>query len=524
MSLIGHLQNTKFRIVLLSALGCFLVACSEQSLPPTVTPIPVGTEETTTTATRTESLLIWEGVGTSQNQPARASAHRLSWLQPDGQTAPLYELSASTTQVALCGNFTVNNASLIYAGSDRGQLLSVPHDGSAPTQVDTVSYLTCLDNTALQPLATADQIAYIKYPDEATRNEFAMGTLNVIALSDPSTPLLTADRAVAFDVHGDQITYVSFYANAQNQIDEAAIIRWDGTATREMSTLTPLANNCRFVSASVIQVDAEQTVVILGQRCAGTTATNRLIYAVQNNGTATLIANENQVGAYVAFARTNRVFATDTNPLVFYTAPDGINAYTVHLRQLNLADASTQPLIENSLVFENYSGGSNITPLFSGDGNWLFAVETTPNHENTLIAYDLLTPAVPPIRVSAGARGDVVSNLTLSVENNTIFFIIGGENGDDNSLLSLNLDTESQQRIQRGNFGRGFVVNRSGQIVAVPQWITPAEPRQPRYTDLVQIDLATGAQSVLFTGADVIDGEVSNLRFAVPLLWASQSD
>ena len=45
------------------------------------------------------------------------------------------------------------------------------------------------------------------------------------------------------------------------------------------------------------------------------------------------------------------------------------------------------------------------------------------------------------------------------------------------------------------------------------------DEREPPFLNLVEINIDTSETVLLFEGADVVDGEVTNQRFAMPLSW-----
>jgi hypothetical protein len=164
------------------------------------------------------------------------------------------------------------------------------------------------------------------------------------------------------------------------------------------------------------------------------------------------------------------------------------------------------------------NAGSNAFPERSADGRWLALVSTTPNAENSLLVFDLADLSVAPIMLSAGSAGDVILDMAFSCINERLFFIAGGANGD-NSLVAVDLSNGSDFRVRRGRFAPGIAVAPDGRTVVAMDWQVLEDETEPPYLNTVQIDVDSGAVTTLFEGADIVEGEVTNQRFAMPISW-----
>src|SRR5690606_37390969 len=197
-------------------------------------------------------------------------------------------------------------------------------------------------------------------------------------------------------------------------------------------------------------------------------------------------------------------------------------ANTAGLMTLNLEDASTAEVIQNQTVYPTLSGGPNAFPAVSPDGRWLAVVSTSLNNNNTLNVIDLEDPTAAPITVSAGSTGDVISSMTFSGDSGRLIFIAGspgtGRNVN-NALVALDLDTGSDFRIKRGRFAPGLAVAPDGSSVVAMDYQVLEDEREPPYLNLVKINVDTSETVLLFEGAEIVDGKVTNQQFAVPISW-----
>src|SRR5690606_30843960 len=198
---------------------------------------------------------------------------------------------------------------------------------------------------------------------------------------------------------------------------------------------------------------------------------------------------------------------------------DGVTAYTVAVAAVQLSDFTITVPVGRQAVFPNFSGTTNAYPRFSVDGRWLAMAVTSPNNENQVMVLDLSNPTVPPIALSAGSRGDLISGLNFTRDNRQLIYTAGGQGGADNALIALNLESGSERRVLRGHFDRDVVVAPDNNTAALLDWQRVEDPRQPTYMNLVLVNLNDSTVTTLFTGADVEDGRVNNVRTAIPLTW-----
>ena len=140
----------------------------------------------------------------------------------------------------------------------------------------------------------------------------------------------------------------------------------------------------------------------------------------------------------------------------------------------------------------------------------------------SLNVIDLNDPTVPPIAVSAGSRNDVISTMAFTPDSHRLIFIAGsadtGRNAN-NSLVALDLNTGSDFRIKRGRFAPGLAIAPDSSAVVVMDYQVLEDEGQPPYLNLVEVDVETSETTLLFEGATLVDGAVTEQRFALPLRW-----
>lgn len=490
------------------------------------------TEALTAEAALTEEQTTVEPEQTSESTPAAqnllvalrtASARQIALLDTAGTVTPLLDIPSNASRVTACGDDASSPDGrnfAFYVGGTAGSLYLI-NAANTPVLVDDVEYHACLGSGTFQFSPDGRRFAYIDYGRNSSDDEYSDGTLRIF---DAATISEAAhfENVTAFDLRDDGVIFVSLFTNNRGEADEAAVTLWDGAAERELVTLLPTGERCRFTSASVSAAADQSTAgLVLGQRCiTGNPATQWQFYLIHlADRSATLAASEYQPGAFVPFARTNQVFFSPDSRYAFFTIPDGVTVSTVTLAAVQLADMTISPIIDRQMVMPGVIGMTSAAPRFSPDGQWLAAAVTSPNNDNQIAAVSLADPATPPIGISAGSRGDVISALEFTRDSRQIVYIAGATEGGDNTVLTLDLEMGSERRVARGHFDRALAISPDGGTAALIDWQRVENPRQPMYANLILLDLASSTVTTLFTGADVVDGEVTNLRSAEPLAW-----
>jgi hypothetical protein len=469
-----------------------------------------------------DQLLVWLGVGTAPGRHSATEPGRIAYLDGMGVSTPLLEVPRQTSRVQSCGDASVSpngQYAAFFMGLDVGTLYLVK-DVQKPTAVTEVHPLTCLGGGTFSFSPNSGRMAFINFEAGAEKSEFPDGLLQVYNTADMSE-LFRYENVIAFDMRDEGVAFVSFFTNDRNEADEAAVMWWSGSGTVEVATLNPASKDCRFTSAAIKALPDGKLLMVLGHRCTkGDTRTAWQLYAVDPSArSATLAATDYQPGTFASFARTNRIFSSPDGKLAFFTVPDGVTANTVGLKLVKVDDLAISDWFERQVVMPTYSGSVNAIPRVSPDGRWLAAVVTSPNNENALYIWSLADASVAPITLRAGSAGDAISSLAFSADSSRLVLVAGGSDGADNSLVAVDLATGTDFRVARGRFGSGLTLSPDGGYAALLSWQKVDDPKEPLYANLVAIAIQNSVVTTLYTGAEVVDGKVSNQTFAFPLFW-----
>jgi WD40 repeat protein len=467
-------------------------------------------------------LLVWVANGSAPGKQGASDPGQLAYVNSSGVADTVLELPQGTSRVESCGEAPTSPDGKLYAfyvGQDKGSLY-VMRGSDKPAKVGDIQALSCLGNGTFQYAPGSNRFGYISYEGDAKNSEFADGFLHVINSSD-FTELYKYENVTAFDLTDNGAAFVSFFTNDKNEADEAAVIWWDGTKQQEVATLKPASEDCKFTSASVTILPDGKLMLILGHRCKkGDTTTNWQLYSVNpTDKSATLAASASQKGAFAAFARSNNIYLSTDGKQALFSVPDGVTANTVGLKRVSLADLSISDVIDKEVVAATYNGSANAFPRVSPDGKWLAAVVSTPNAANNVYVWSLTDPTIAPIMFSAGSKGDTVSSMAFTPDSSHLLAVVGGDNKANNSLVSIEVATGQNSRVARGHFDKGLTISADGTQAALLDWQIPEDTAQHPYLNLINISLADGSTTTLYTGADIVDGKVKNERFAYPMAW-----
>lgn len=469
-----------------------------------------------------DHILVWFGNGPAPDQHSGAQPGSLSLMDGIGTFDPLLDVPAQTTRVQACGDTATSPDGQLYAfyvGLDQGNLYVMRGD-EPPVQIDSVSALTCLGGGTFRYSPDGRLMAYISYEADAVSSEFADGFLVVRDTSNFSE-VMRSENVTAFDARDDSVAFVSFFTNDKNEADEAAVMVYSGGGQREVTTLAPASEDCKFTSAAIAAPPGGKLLAVMGHRCtSGDTNTNWQLYAIDpETRSATLAASSPQAGAFTSFARTNMILYAPNGSHAYFTVPDGITANTAGLKMINLSDLSINDVLEQQAVMATYNGAANAFPRLSPNGEWMAAVVTSPDNTNTITIWNLVDPTVPPIKVDAGSSGDTVSSMEFAPDGTRLMAIVGGDNSANNSLVAIDLTSGTSNRMARGRFGKGFVVSPDGTQAALLDWQVPADPKDPAYTLTSIITFNTGEVRPVFTGATLVEGKATDQKFAFPMRW-----
>ncbi|MEM6526840.1 MAG: hypothetical protein AAF653_01020, partial [Chloroflexota bacterium] len=451
------------------------------------------------------SILVWTVEGASApGQQTASQPGRIALIDMGGALSPLMELPEGTSTVMPCGEAAQSPDGrffAFYAGRDAGSLYLM--DGLQPPQaVDEVQRAACMGNGTFAFSPDSTRLAYIDYAAAASGNDFAAGTLK-IADAASTTTLFEAERVTAFDVRDERVGYVSFFTDDDGDADEAVITIWDGDTASELAVLRP-DEPCAFVSSSVAVLAQDVLSVVLGQQCSRTGQGSWQLYRVDvAAGTAELRDEDDIVGNFQTFGRTNVQFAAPDGSAFAFTAPDGVVANTAGLFAVDTSDFAPRQIIDRQIVMPANTVPANATPHLSPDGRWLAFVQTSPGFENTLVIYDLSDLTQRPTEFSAGSPGDTISALAFTSDSRQLLAVAGGDETANNAIVRFEPGGGEPVVVVRGHYSNHMVAGKD--VIAVGDWQFLEDDNEPPYLNLVTASMGGKTFSTLFEGATIQD-------------------
>jgi len=472
-----------------------------------------------------EKLLVWIADAQRPGQQKAQEPGQLVWIDKDGNFDPFMDIPPQTTHVMSCGQSSALSSDgeslAFYVGANVGTL-HILRGTDSLFVVDTDFHaMGCTGNGTFEFFPDSSKFAYIDYDLKSLEGSYGNGTLRIYN-NVTFEQIRNFDNVTNFDVEGNNVAYARFFANDRGEAIETAIVLWDGETDREVATLFAEAD-CVYNAANVKLLANGNIVAVMGHRCStGDTRTNWQYYVIDpNNRTATQITQNAQDGRFFAFSRTNTIYASPDGTTTFFTIPDGITNHTVSLELVEMTGMSMTPVIQRNIIMPRYTtapfADENHPTIQSPNGVWLSMVRNTADNDATLNLYDLSQPSLPPIELSAGARRDQIIEMEFTPDNNRLIYVAGGNNGNDNSLWGVDLASGNNFRIRRGKYGWG-VISPDGGRIALMNWV-PTEGNKPPYATLVVVDIESTTETLLFQGGEVVNGDLTGVRFALPIAW-----
>jgi WD40 repeat protein len=467
-------------------------------------------------------LLAWRGMGPGPGQQSAAEPGELVAVDASGASTSLLALPPQTSRVGLCGDGAVSpdgRVVAVYVGLDAGELYLF-RGAAVPQKVDEVQALACLGGGTFQFAPDGGRFGYIAFEPDARQSEFPDGFLKIYNTADAASQF-TYENVAAFDLTNSGTAFISFFTNDRGEADEAAVLLWDGASEREIATLQPTTEDCRFTSASVKAAADGQVIALLGQRCPREASQQswQLFRINPVERSAVQIAANSAGGAFAAFARAAQVMLSPDGGQVIFTVPDGRTANTAALYRIGLADSEAVPVIQAGVVMPTYNGADQATPQLSPDGRWLAVVVTNTAGDAEIQVINLADAAAPAVTQSAGSAGDSVSLLRFSPDGSRVLAVIGGDAGANNALITLDLASGAADRLARGRFGAAAALSLDGLRLGLLDWQVVEDPNEPPYANTIILDVNSAAATPLYTGAEIIEGKVENQSFLAPLAW-----
>lgn len=477
-------------------------------------------------------ILAWVADDTAPGRQGASANNQLLSLDPSGQAEPevVLDLGTGITRVVACGNAPTSPdgsrfAFLVtrFAGGIEAGTLYIHEAGTldATLIAEEINPIACIGNGTLQWSPDGSRYGYLSYPAQLPGNETPVARLRIYDNNDNSL-LEDFENVVAFDFTAGGASFIGFFPDSNGLATEVGIFTYDGTADREVSTLRA-DENCFYNTASVGTLSDGRIATQLGYRCrSGDVGTQGQLYLVDPaNRVSELVTAESSAGGFFAITRNNSVFVAPNDQTVFVTLPDGVSNQTTALSSYAVGSNGVTRVFDNFAVMPGVSDlpydANNAAPVVSPDGRWLALVRNTGNNDATLNVFDMNAPELPPITFEAGDRGETIAWMAFALDSNTLYFVAGGNGGNNNALFQLDLATGSSARLSRGRYAQA-ALSPSGTEVAIMNWISFADDEAP-YLSLERVDLLSLADTLLFEGGTVVDGEVTDQQFAYPLAW-----
>lgn len=464
-----------------------------------------------------QQLLVWD------NPDEGKTAGKLVLLTSD-TTTDVLTLDNTVSNVVACGtNPTSLNGRQLAIGvtnNSRITLYQMTDNNPALTVLNTeVNGMTCVGD-GLQYNADGTRVGYLMWPSPA---DTAITLTSRLLIQDTQSLAFLGnfDDVTDFSMTADGAVFVTLFRNAQGDFVEAGINVWDGSSTREITTLfADQENKCSYGSASVSNISDSQLAVMIGFRCQrGETSTQYQIYTVNTSTrAATLTLAGLASGQFFDFTRTNNVYLAPNANSLFQFLPDNFSNSTSRLIETPLTNPGENILVLNSIQMPQLrSVAPNGVPQVSPNGQWLAAVGNDANNNATLYAVDMNNASLPPIELPAASRGDRINSLHFTSDNGRLFYVSGIP--ENNIAYTLDLTSGVASRIGRGRYVlNSAVLSPTAPVVAVTD-IRTVSDKEPPYNVLQMIDLGSNAQTDLLAGAEIVDGKVINTRTLTPIAW-----
>jgi WD40 repeat protein len=467
-----------------------------------------------------DRLLVWLAPG--QNPGEQSAPGQLVFVDGTGGTTPVMDVPAQTSVVMPCGDEATSPDGSHFAffmGGDTGALYMMSGTDTPVVVDEDLQAMACVGGGTFQWASDSSRFGYIAFEPGAASSEFPDGFMHVYNSASMAEELST-DNVIAFDAAPTGVAYISFFTNDRDEADEAAVFWWSGNAEVEVATLQS-EEDCFFTSAQVAIAADGKFLLVMGHRCRrGETRTQWQLYSVDPSArSATLGSSDFQPGLFASYARTNNILFSKDGSTALFTVPDGVTANTVAIATVNLSDMSFTVPLERQAVFPTLSGGDNAFPRISPDGSRLATVVTSTSNDNAVYVWNLADLAAAPVVFEAGSTGDTISSMVFTPDSTRLVFVAGGDHGADNSLIGLDLASGNNFRIARGSFSQGIVVSPSGAEVAIMDWEQLEDPQEPPWLNLVAVNVDSSEVVTLFQGSEIVDGDVTNMQFAYPLVW-----
>lgn len=470
------------------------------------------------------SILAWVADGESMTNIPTQARGILASMNDKGETAEILAIPDSTSRVIACGdqaNSLNRRFFAFFIGNATGKLY-VMDGGNAPKELDTTAPLTCLGMGTLQYSPDSNRLGYMVFAGDAVDKKLPIGTF-VQRESSSGNEQFRHDNTVAFDLNNSASAFISLFADNNNQFREAAVFHRTGDNPQEITTLFA-DEGCQFRNAKIAFAGDNRLAVLMGQECRNNSTWK--FYSVDINGKSASLALSGTTGGQFFSDSAQGVLITSPNgDTVVFTVQDGIAIESTDLYMVKMNDIQeTSPRIENAImprqpINRPYDYSIASAPVLSYDGKFLAVVSRSPNNDYALHILDLTAPDNAPITIGAGSRGDVISAMRFSANNQRLFYITGGHSTNNNSLFYVDIASATETRVIRGRYTGDIFLSSDGNSAALMEWEINETPRQSNVLHVSLVNISSGQSTRLFSGGTITDGQVTGGRFAHLLWW-----
>lgn len=470
------------------------------------------------------SILAWVADGESMTNIPTEARGIIATMNDKGETGELFPVPANSSRIITCSEQAASpnrRFFTFYVGSNTGKLY-IMDGGNTPKELDATASITCLGMGTLQYSPDSNRLGYITFAGDAIDKKLPTGTFIQRETSSGNEQLRYQNTA-AFDISNSATAFISLFADNNNQFREAAIFHRTGDVPQELTTLFA-DENCQFRNAKITFAGDNRLAVMLGQECRN--GNTWQFYSVNiNNKSASLALSGNTGGQFFSDAAQSILIASPNGENVFFTLQDGVEINTTRLYAVRMNDIQqTQPRLVSAVMPRQpinrvYDYTIASAPVISYDGRWLGVVSKTPNNDYSVNIIDLTAPDSFPISISAGNRGDIISAMRFSANNQRLFYLAGGHSGASTSLFYADVITGTETRVIRGGYTGDILLSPDGNSAAITEWQLTQTPRQPNILHVSLVNIGNGQSTRLFNGGDFADGLVTNSRFAYLLWW-----
>jgi hypothetical protein len=490
------------RIVLVLLIGW--LAVTSMSRAQDVPPLPDG-----------QQILVWA-------QPVDGGGGELLLLGEGGMQTVL-PLSRNVSDVSPCGvhatspdgrfvafSVTDGRTANLYQMTDASPRLSILSNN--------INAMTCVVGVQYDP--DSARVGYLMWASPAA-NAIIPAARLLIHNTETLALVGNFENVADFTMTSGGASFVTMFRNAQNEYVEVGVNVWDGTSTREVTTLVSnQSNGCVYTSASLDHITETRLAVTVGYRCRrGVTATQYQIYSVDlETRIATLLLQGQTKTQFIPNAHTNHVIVAPNETAIFQLLPDNLRTDSGVLVEMQLAAPAERVLLPGAIQMPQANRApTNGLPTLSWDKRWLALVVNDANNSATLYAYDMDASTIPPIFVPSSSRGDRFTGLQFTSDSGTLVYLAGTP--QVNAAFAINLTTGITNRLARGRFNLdALALSPFTPTIALVDSRTLTDG-QPRYDVLVMVDVNTGAVTDLLVGANLANNRVRERLALVPIAW-----